>query len=261
MVADIDSDPEMLSPRQREIVAIVKAQGYAPVEALARRFEVSTQTIRRDIIRLDELGILQRFHGGAGISDNAVRLGYAEKLAAAPDTKERIGRAAAALIPDGSSVFLDVGTTVEAVAKALKARRGLHVFTSSMAAALHLVGGRDIEIFVTGGLVRGADGSLVGDAAIAALQRFRLDFAVLGLSGFDRDGWVMDFDLHKVGVKQAAMAAADRVIAVADRSKFDRTAIVRVAPPEEIDLLVSDGMPPAGLRDALEAGGTRIVAA
>ena len=261
MAADDTSGEHGLTDRQEQIVRIVREQGYAPIETLAKRFEVSAQTIRRDIIRLDEHGILQRFHGGVGVADGIVRLGYAEKRTVSADTKERIAAAAAALIPDGSAVFLDVGTTVEAVALALRDKCRLHVFTSSLPAAMRLADRRDFTVFVTGGLVQGADGSLVGDTVRDSLRRFRLDFAVIGLSGFDDDGAVMDFDMQKVAVKQAAMKAARCSIAVADRSKFARHALVRVAPASDFAVLVGDGEPPPHLRDAFEGGGGRIVTA
>lgn len=248
-------DQTALTDRQRRIVEIVRELGFATVEALAREFDVSAQTVRRDIIFLDERELLQRFHGGAGLRETTVRLGYGQKQSVAAEAKTRIGEAVAALIPEGASVFLDVGTTVEAVARSLRLRNSLHVFTSSLPAATLLAGRPGIELFVTGGQVRGLDGSLVGETTTAALARFRLDYAVLGLSGFDDDGWIMDFDLQKVGVKQAALAAARQGIAVADAGKFERSAIVRVAPPERFARLVSDAAPPAHLAALFRTAG------
>lgn len=251
-----------ITQRQQEILGIVSAQGYATVESLARRFEVSAQSIRRDIIRLDEARLLQRFHGGAGVLEaTTVRLGHAQKQRASADAKERIGRAAAGLVPDGGSVFLDVGTTVEAVARALRGRAGLRVFTCSMPAATILSGDPSVEVFVTGGLVRGADGSLVGDHAVQAAGRFRVDVAFIGLSGFDDDGAPMDFDMRKVAVKQAILAAARRPVALADSSKFVRTAILRIAPPGAFSDLVTDAAPPQPLMDCLAAAGVAVVTA
>ncbi|CAO3358908.1 DeoR/GlpR family DNA-binding transcription regulator [Azospirillum melinis] len=166
--------------------------------------------IRRDIIRLDGVGLLQRFHGGAGVRDQSVRLGYVEKQAIAPQGMERIAAAVAALVPEGASVFLDVGTTVEAVARALRGKRRLHVFTNSLSAGSLLAGRPGIDVFVTGGVVHGDDGSLVGDAVIATLERCRLDLAVIGISGFDEDGAPMDFYMQKICIKRVAVAAARR---------------------------------------------------
>lgn len=128
--ADAAEQGADVNARQERILALVRGRGFATIEALARELDVSAQTVRRDIIRLDEAKLLQRFHGGAGLRDSAVRMGYAEKQILAADAKASIARALADLVPDGASVLLDVGTTVEAVARALAERRQrLKVFT------------------------------------------------------------------------------------------------------------------------------------
>ena len=231
---------DTITERQARIVEIVSQQGFATIDTLARDFGVSAQSVRRDIIKLDAEGLLQRFHGGVGVRETSVRLGYAEKRTVAADAKQRIARKAAALIEEGSTVFLDVGTTVEAVAQALCDKRQLMVFTASLPAAAILTGRPGIDLFVLGGAVRGADGSLAGETTLATLARFRFDYAVIGYSGFDDDGAMMDFDLEKVAVKQQAMARAASVLAVGDSSKFARHALARIALPDAFDTIVTD---------------------
>lgn len=252
---------DVATPRQQAILDVVRRTGFATIDALAREFGVSAQTVRRDIILLDEQRLLQRFHGGAGLRQATVRLGYAEKQGAFADAKERIGRAAAARIADGASVFLDVGTTVEAVARALGGRGGLRVFTTSLASAALLAGRPGIDLFVAGGSVRGADGSLVGETTTSLLRSFRFSHAVIGFSGVDSDGALMDFDLDKVAVKQAAIARADTVIAVGDASKLGRPALVRVAEPGAVKTLVTDAAPPGPAGAALEGAGVMVAVA
>lgn len=244
-----------LTDRQRAIMDIVAGQGFATIEALARHFDVSTQSIRRDIIRLDADGVLQRFHGGAGIRETTVRLGYAEKRVTASDAKERIGQLVASMLPDGSTVFLDVGTTVEAVAHALRQKQSLHVFTASLPAAAILTGRPGIDLFVLGGSVRGADGSLAGESTLAAIGRFRFDYAVIGYSGFDEDGAPMDFDLEKVAVKQHAIARSRHVLAAGDSTKFSRRALARIALPQAIGAIVTDALTAANRKHFVEAVG------
>ncbi|PLX43405.1 MAG: DeoR/GlpR transcriptional regulator [Hyphomicrobiales bacterium] len=248
-----------LNPRQAEIVQRVEANGFATIETLMREFGVSAQTIRRDIIQLDKQGILRRFHGGAGLPRDNERLEYQQKKSVSVEGKHHIGAGVAGMIGDGAAVFLDVGTTVEAVAHELTHRHDLSVFTNSLASAMALAGSRLSNVVVTGGLIHGADGSLIGDTAIDAIRNYRFDVAVIGCSGFGDDGAVMDFDLHKVGVKKAAMANARRVILAADHSKFSRTAFVRIAPLEDFSDLVTDTAPPAALGSALMAAGVDLV--
>lgn len=260
--ADAAEQGADVNARQERILALVRGRGFATIEALARELDVSAQTVRRDIIRLDEAKLLQRFHGGAGLRDSAVRMGYAEKQILAADAKASIARALADLVPDGASVLLDVGTTVEAVARALAERRQrLKVFTNSMAAARLLAAFPTNEIFVLPGIVRGPDGSLTGDATVAAISEFKVDFAVVALSGFDGDGTPMDFDLGKIAVKRAMAARARRAILVADSSKFDRQATVRIAPLASFHGLVTDAPPAERLAEALRGAGLEIIVA
>ncbi len=256
-----ESGVTMINERQRKIVERIETCGFATIEALAQEFGISAQTIRRDIIRLDKHRMLQRFHGGAGLPRDSVRLGYCQKKAAAVEGKQRIGEAAAALVLAGSAVFLDVGTTVEAVAQALSGRGNLHVFTNSLASAAALAGNQAMKVVVTGGVLHGADGSLVGDDATAAILRFKFDVAVIACSGFDDDGTVMDFDIQKVGVKNAAMENARRAILVADGSKFVRSAFVRIAALEDFSHVITDREPPAALKSAMRKAGVEIIVA
>lgn len=262
-MTDCDRPPDgELTPRQHDIIRTVGEQGYATLESLAQRFGVSIQSVRRDIIHLDRLHLIQRFHGGAGPSQSTIRLGYREKGARAAQAKMRIGRAAAALVPDGAVLFLDVGTTVEAVARHLPDRTGrLTVFTPSLASGMILAGAADIELHVLGGSCRGADGSLAGAATLAAIAPLRFDIAILGYSGFDDNGTVMDYDLEKIAVKQAALERAASAMIVGDGSKFARRALAAVTSPDRLARLVTDAEPPQGLRSAFAAAGLDVVLA
>jgi DeoR family glycerol-3-phosphate regulon repressor len=245
--------------RQTAILKLVQEHGFVTIDDLARRFEVSTQTIRRDIIRLHELKLLRRFHGGAGRHEAAVRLGRGHRTQPTPTpAKSQLGSVVAALIPDGASIFLDVGTTVEAVARALSGHKNLQIVTPSVTAASILVGTSVGSIIVTGGLIRGPDGSLVGDAAVAAVSRFRLDWAVIGCSGFDDDGTVMDADVLQVEVKQRMLNHSRRAMLVADSSTLHRRAVVNIAPLAAFDILATDQELPAHLAEAARASGCEV---
>ena len=248
-----------LSGRQAELLGIVQEQGFATVESLAERFAVSAQTVRRDIIHLDRRGLLQRFHGGAGALEGTVRLGYVQKQGLAVLAKEAIGAEAASRVPIGATVFLDTGTTVEASAKALAGHRTLRVFTNSIASAMHLAGRAGIEVVVTGGSLRGADGSLVGEGTTALLRDLRFDLAFIGLSGWDDDGAPMDFDLDKIAVKRIAIARAHQTLALCDGGKFERAAVARIVPPDAISALVTDCRPPLALSEKLDQARVELV--
>jgi DeoR family glycerol-3-phosphate regulon repressor len=242
---------DLMTERQQKIVEIVQQQGFATIENLARDFGVSSQSVRRDIIKLDADGLLQRFHGGVGVRETAGRLDYVEKRNTATEAKRRIGVKAASMIPEGSVVFLDVGTTVESVADALRDKKVLRVFTSSIAAAALLAGRPGIDLFILGGSVRGIDGSIVGETTIAALSRFHFDYAVIGFSGIGPDGAIMDYDLEKVAVKEAAIVQAGSTLLVGDSSKFRKAAVVRFETNTKSLALVTEIQPGKDLAEKL----------
>lgn len=254
-------DAEPLNERQAALLGIIQAQGFATVEWLAERFVVSAQTVRRDIISLDQKGLLQRFHGGAGTVEGPVRLSYAQKQNLAVDAKDAIGAAAAAQIPSGSTVFLDVGTSVEAAAKALAGHKALRVFTNSMASAMHLAAHEGIDVVVTGGTLRGADGSLVGDGATSLLRDLRFDFALIGLSGWDEDGAPMDFDLDKIAVKRIVIARARQTFALCDATKFEKSAVARIVALDQLAGIVTNREPPATLSRKFDDAGVKLILA
>jgi len=216
--------------RQARIIALTEQQGFVTIERLAEEFGVSAQTVRRDIIALAEAGRLQRFHGGAGVigDTETLRLDHGQKERVAVDGKLAVARQASALIPDGASLYLDVGTTIEYTARQLNARSGLKVFTNSMRTALSFDPKRH-DVTVLGGRVAGKDGSLVGEEIVAMLNGLRLDYALIACSAIDERGRVMDFDMSKIAVKKAAMSAASESLLLATPSKFGRTALSTLA--------------------------------
>lgn len=235
--------PGNLTARQKQILAVVQEVGFTTIETLAARFDVSAQTVRREIIRLQEQNYLQRFHGGAGLASGGIRSAYAQKLTVSPQGKQRIGQALAGIIPAGASVFLDVGTTVEAAARALLGKPGLRIVTASVSVAQIFCQGGVFDVVVTGGVTRGANGSLVGQQAIATIAGFRFDYTILGIGGFDDDGAPMDFDLEKIAVRQAAMARSRQTVVLADHSKFNQIGTARIADPGKVALVVVDAEP------------------
>jgi DeoR family transcriptional regulator, glycerol-3-phosphate regulon repressor len=240
-------DDSPLNERQARIVARVESQGFVTIETLAKDFDVSTQTVRREIIRLDELGFIQRFHGGAGRLGSGERLSYEAKQTRDPDLKALIGQAMAERILPGQAIFLDVGTTAEATAKALIDKGRLTVITPSAANARILAGAAGIDTILTGGRIVGPDISMVGPIALKTLSGYRLDWAVIACSAIEEDGSVLDFDSDKIALKLRAMEVSRRKALIADHGKFTRSALSLVASLDAFDLLVTDARPPKAI--------------
>lgn len=240
---------DVLTPRQADIVAIAKSDGRVNVEALADHFHVTPQTIRKDLNDLCERGVLQRYHGGAILASGIANFGYEARRNIAPEEKRQIGVRAASLIPDSSSLLINIGTTTEQVAVALRSKKGLLAITNNINVANILQGYEQIEVIIAGGVVRHLDGGVVGEAAVDFIRQFKVDYAVIGTSAIDEDGTLLDFDYREVKVAQAIINCARKSILVADSMKFERTAPVRIGHISQLDYFVTNAPPPPRLRD------------
>ena len=244
---------ESLSPRHLEIIEMAKRNGFLATEELSRTLKVTVQTIRRDINELCEKGYLRRYHGGAGLASSTENVDYSMRQVLNHDAKIEIARMAAAFIPDNASLFINIGTTTEEVAKALSGHRKLRVITNNLNVATLLCGNHDFEVIVAGGVVR-EDRGVIGESTIDSVRQFKVDYGVIGISGIDTDGTLLDFDYSEVRVAQAIMENARRVLLVADHTKFGSTPMVRLGHISEVDVLFTDRMPPKAIQEALDKG-------
>ena len=247
-----------ISIRQNEILDLARSEGRVLVDDLARRFEVTLQTIRRDLSELAEAGLLDRVHGGAVPRSGMVNLGYEARRRMNAEAKAAIGRACAAQIPDNSSVILNIGTTTEAVARALLGHRNLTVVTNNMNVANIMIHNDSCEVIVAGGAVRRSDGGLVGELTTQFFEQFKVDYAVIGTSALDIDGDLLDFDLAEVRVSRAILRQARRAFLVTDHSKLGRPAPARIASLSEIDTVFTDQPLPRALAARCADWGTTV---
>ncbi|MFN0262364.1 DeoR/GlpR family DNA-binding transcription regulator [Tepidamorphus sp. 3E244] len=238
----------MLIERQQTILEKARQQGRVSVDELAEEFEVSPQTIRKDLNELCNQRLLFRVHGGAMIAPSRENMGYEARRTLARSEKLAIAERAAAIIPDSASLFINIGTTTEAVADALVRHSGLMVITNNINVANSLRIYPGMEVVVAGGVVRKADGGIVGEAAVDFIRQFKVDFAVIGVSAIDSDGALLDYDFREVKVAQAIIANARHVILVADCSKLERRAPVRIGHISQVHSFVTDRCPDENLR-------------
>ncbi len=244
--------------RHEAILELARTTQRVTVEELAPRFGVSVQTIRKDLNTLCEQRLLSRVHGGATLPSGVENLEYEARRRIAAAEKEAIGRAAAALIPNDSSLFINIGTTTEAVGQALLDHSGLLIVTNNINVANRMRVYPRFEVVIAGGVVRPSDGGIVGEAAAGFFSQFKVDYAVIGASALDEDGTLLDYDYREVKVAQAIIANARHVILVADESKFSRSAPVRIAKLEQVDTFVTDRCPHE-IRHRCTAAGVSLV--
>jgi DeoR family glycerol-3-phosphate regulon repressor len=239
--------------RRAQIVDLVRRQGFVSIDSLAHRFAVTPQTVRRDINALCEQAVLQRHHGGAALASSVENIAYLDRQVLCIEEKRRIARLVAAHIPDHASLFINIGTTTEEIAKQLMRHVGLRVITNNLNVAALLAHKPDFQVTVAGGVVRARDRGIVGEAAIDLIRQFRVDYGVIGISGIDLDGTLLDFDYQEVRVAQAIIASSRQVFLAADHTKFGRNAMVRLGSMEDIDALFTDLVPPPPLRERIVA--------
>lgn len=247
------ADVSNLSGRQKEILEMIRSQGYVATEQLVRNFGVTPQTIRRDINMLCDLELIERFHGGAGRIGNAYNQPYQDRLQEGMDGKRKIARMVAKLIPDGASLFLNIGTTTEALAAELVGRTDMRIVTNNLNIANMMRETKGSEVMIAGGFVRQSDGGIVGEATTEFLKQFRLDIGVIGISGIDEDGSLLDFDYQEVRSAQAIIQNSRKVFLVADHAKFGRRAMVRLGHYDDIHHFFTDQTPPAAFMEAIRA--------
>ena len=232
--------------RRQLIAERIALDGFVSVAALASELAVSEVTVRADLDGLERAGALRRVHGGALPASGSVRESSVETTAEVDaDVKRRIGRKAAGLVADGSSLLLDVGSTTLAVARALVARSDLTdvvVITNGLSIALALEPAIPrFTVVVTGGTLRPLQHSLVNPMVSAALAGLHVDLAVIGCTGIDEAGNVTNVNLPEAEVKREMMTAAARRILVADASKVGRRHLGLVGALDEFDTLVMAG--------------------
>ena len=234
---------EILNKRQHDLLSLASQEGYVSVENLAETFEVTQQTIRRDINNLCDQELLTRTHGGAFYSSRVHNVAYSSRKSLASDEKKEIANAVAAIIPDNSSIVINIGTTTEQVAQSLLSHQGLKVITNNINIVNIFSQSNDAEVWLAGGKVRNSDCAVIGKNTADFIRQFKLDYAVVGVSAIDNDGSLMDFDYEEVLVSKAIFEHCRKLILVADNFKFDRTAPMLIGNISEIDILVTNIQP------------------
>ena len=248
-----------LSKRQESILRMVDQFGFVATEAMVTEFKVTPQTIRRDLNELSEQGLLSRFHGGAGQAKSAENPPYEDRLQSGVEAKRKIAEATAALIPNGSSIFLSTGTTIEAIAEALLGHEKLHVFTNNLHVARILMQNSGFQIIVSCGQVRHSDGGIIGSSSDDFINEFRMDVGIVGISGVDEDGSLLEYDRQEVKTAKTILRNSQKVIMVADRHKFGRRAMNRVGHIRDLDVIVTDSQPEAHFRNICDSENVNII--
>ncbi len=242
--------------RQGRIRVMVEEQGRVFVPELSSFFNVSEATIRRDLEKLDNQGWVQRTHGGAVRIERAVKEPpMLQRIDEQRKEKQRIGKAAAALVSDGETIFLGSGTTVLEIARHLPEGLSLTVITNSISVVNELAKRSGIELIVIGGMLRQSELSMVSYIAEQAVREFRADRVFMGMRAIDaRHGFTNDF-LPETMTDRAILNIAPKIIVVADHSKFGKVSSVLVGPVTTAHMIITDeATPPECVNELQEMG-------
>lgn len=249
----------ILNPRQRQLLDAVRLSVTISVEELALQLEVTPQTVRRDVKQMEEANLLTRYHGGVALASSVENIDYSQRQLLHNEAKRSIATAVAQQVPAGCSLMINIGTTTEEVARALLHHQGLHVVTNNLNVAAILADNPQCEVIVAGGVVRGRDRGIVGEATIDFIRQFKVDIGIIGISSIDEDGSLRDFDIREVKVAQTIIEQSREVWLVADQGKFGRKALVRMAHLSQIDRLFTDAAPSANFAQVLEDAQVKLI--
>ncbi len=243
----------MTQQRRHElIIEQISQNGFATIDELVEHFNVTPQTIRRDLNQLAKQQKIRRHHGGAGLNSSTVNTDYQTRKILNGEAKKRIAQAIAEMIPNGSSLFINIGTTTETIAKALMKHKNLQVVTNNLQVAAILSTKEDFSVMIAGGKIRHKDSGVIGEATEHFIRQFSMDFGIIGISGIDSTGSLLDFDYHEVKVAQAIIENSREVILAADYSKFGRNAMVRLGNISQANHFFTDKEPPVEIQQIMD---------
>lgn len=244
--------------RERAILDILAQSGSGRIKDLAQQLEVTEETVRRAVKRLDAAGHVSKVHGGVHLKNWGPEPSFDLRFGLNPQPKQRIAAHLATMIGDGASLFLDVGSTTAYVAQALRAHRDLLVVTNSLAVAQALTSRNGNRVFMAGGELRSHDGGALGAEALRFVRQFQVQYAVLSAAAVDARAGFMLHDLREAEFSRAIIERADTAIIATDASKFGLSAPIQVAKPSAFHRLVTDAAPPPDVAAMLEGAGVEL---
>lgn len=248
--------------RQQLIVSALQNGGQVTVTELSQRFGVSPVTIRRDLRELHTRGLLQRAHGGAvSLLHMVTEPPVMQRMQQSRTIKESIGRAAAALVANGETVFIGSGSTTAYVARHLVNRRNLTVVTNALTVAMELARAPSVTVVVTGGILRSSELSLIGHITDQSLREVRVDKVIIGIPALSLEVGLTNDYLPEVMTDRAIIEMSPHLIIVADHTKFGRVASAYLAPLERVRTVVTDAGADPTFVSALKGKGLQVIIA
>jgi len=237
--------------RQSRILNLINEKGFISIDELVELFQVTPQTIRRDLNQMADASKIRRHHGGAERESSTENEDYQSRKINHLAAKKKMAGQVASMVPNGASLFINIGTSTEMVARALLQHSGLRIVTNNIHVASILSANDDFQVIIAAGEVRHSDGGIVGEATCDFIGQFNMDIGIIGISGIGGDGALLDYDFREVKVAQAIIENSSKVILAADHSKFGRSAMVKQGNLSQVDALVTDKALPVDVQQII----------
>jgi DeoR family glycerol-3-phosphate regulon repressor len=248
-----------LSERQAQIAEMIRQTDFIRVDDLAKHFQVTSQTIRRDLNLLCELGIARRVHGGVQLINTPGNVAYAWRQILNHEAKQTIARKVAQHVPNGVSIAFSIGTTPEIVSKSLLVHNSLRIFTNNLNIAFLACTNPSFEVTVAGGRLRNEDRDVLGSGMESLFGAYKVDIGIYGVAGVDEDGTLLDFYEEEVRARQIIRENSRSSYLVLDHSKFGRAAHVRGGRIDEATKIFCDRTPPAPILQMIRRSGSQMI--
>lgn len=234
----------IINPRNEKLLQIINKNGYAGVDELAVKLNVSTQTIRRDIKKLHDVKLLVRHHGGAGrYSTSVTNIDYSIRQTSNTDEKKAIAKKIMTHIPDNCTIFLSIGTTTETIAKYLLKKSNLRIITNSLKVANILHTKKDFEIIIPAGRISAHNGGINYLDIKDFIKQFRVDYLITSCGTIDDDGTLLDYDVNEVAIVKTMMKLAKKTFLAVDSTKYNTNASIEMGKLKDLDTFYTDKMP------------------
>lgn len=247
-----------LTERQTRILRSLRRQGTQRIGDLAAAMGVSRESVRRDIRPLVEGGTLVKLHGAVSLPGASGEAPFERRMRENAAEKQRIACHVAAAIRDGDSVMMDTGTTTSVLARQLLDKEGLTIVTNSSDVARTLATVNGNKVYMAGGELHGDNGAAFGRSAVEFISAFQVRHAIISIAALDARAGLMDYHLAEAEIARTVLGSGAHRLVITDHTKFNRTALVRVAGFSDFDLLVTDRPPPPDIASSLAGGGARV---
>lgn len=254
----LDAQAKTHALRQAQILARLNISNFQSIAELATTFDVSPQTIRRDVNELALQGLCRRSHGGIWSVQSIKNQDYAERRQIEHSAKKQIAALVAEQVPDGSSLFLGIGTTIELCAMALAHKKNLRVMTNNLHAVVALARNKDTEIFISSGRVRNLDLDVVSVDAHNFFNRYAVDIGIFGVGAVSADGALLDFHEDEARMRNVLARNCRLKFLAFDASKFERRATIRDGHISDVDAVFTDFCLPEQILEIVNDAGVQL---